>query len=86
MALAFDKSLTDAEAGIAFVAVGPTEVIAEVLSGPHQHDMHCRTWRWHLHTRGNAAREAAVRAELRQMIEDRRSSADRLHPYIREVA
>jgi len=66
---------------MSIVAIGPTEIIADALFGPRQHDEHCKGWRFHLYTRDNAKREEAVRAEMRKIIEERRSGADRLEPY-----
>jgi len=70
---------------MAFVAIGPTEVIAAALCGPRQHDEHCKGWRFHLYVRDDARRVAAADAELRRMIAERRSGADRLEPYRREA-
>lgn len=52
------------------IYTGTPEELIELLAGPRQHDAHCGAWRWHLLTKDNAAREAAVKDTLRQMIED----------------
>jgi hypothetical protein len=61
-----------------FVAIGPTEIIAEVLCGPRQHDEHMRGYRFHLYTRDNAKRMAAVEAEMRKIIAERREDDARI--------
>lgn len=53
---------------MAFVAIGPTDIIAEALCGPRQHDQHTKGWRYHRYMQDQAKLEARLRAELRAMI------------------
>lgn len=57
-------------------AIGTTEEIIDIFFGPRQHDEHCRGHRWHLYMADMGKREAAVRAELRKMIAERRDRED----------
>jgi hypothetical protein len=50
---------------------GPAEVLIGALF-PSRFDSHCQLWRWHLHTRDDDKRLAAVEAELAKMIAERR--------------
>jgi hypothetical protein len=59
---------------MAFVAVGPAEIIAEALCGPRQHDAHCRGWRYHFFLQDQAKLEARLRAEMSAMIAERREA------------
>ena len=62
---------------MAFAITGTADQIAELLCGPRQHDEHMRGYRWHLYVRDDAKRVAAVNAELRKMIAERREAAER---------
>ena len=64
------------EMSSSFIASGPTEIIIDCLFGPLQHNEHCKGWRWHLYMADMDKREAAVRAEVRKMIAERRAAED----------
>jgi len=57
---------------MSFVVVGTADQIMEMLSGPRQHDEHCRGWRWHMYCQDDSKRWASVEAALKKMHAERR--------------
>jgi hypothetical protein len=57
---------------------GPTERLIEEFFGPRNADHHVNAYRWHVFTGGEAgyaAREAAVKETVRQLVAMRRATA-----------
>ena len=65
------------EANRSYVAaVGTTEEIIDIFFGPQNHNEHCKGWRFHLYMSDMSKRDAAVRAEVRKMLAERRARED----------
>lgn len=49
-----------------------TAFFVDCLTGPRQHDEHCKGWRWHVYVGDNSKRMDAVNAAVRDLIAARR--------------